>query len=254
MSNVVIALSLLLARVGTFVAILPVFGGQVPRTVKAGLTLSLTLFWFGALDGMVVDRAWLTHSTPVSWLAFGLVLGREVILGALLGYAFSLFLAPAQIAGEYLTEEMGLSFGAQVDPTGGSSSGALTQLFLSLTVLLFLGLDAHHLFFAMFDHLLTRYPIGGPLPTWSAPRLITGVAAVEEWGLVLAAPVGAVLFLTAVLLALMTRAAPQLNLYSVGFPLRLAAGLAGMLLFFPQMMHSLTAIFGRLGELLTRMV
>jgi flagellar biosynthetic protein FliR len=254
MTNVVIAFSLLLARVGTFVAILPVFGGQVPRTVKVALALVLTVFWFGALNGIVVDRAWLTHTTPVSWFAFGFVLIREAFLGALLGFVFSLFLAPAQIAGDYLTEEMGLSFGAQVDPSGGSTTGALTQLFLSLTMLLFLGLDAHHLFFAVFDNLLTRYPIGGPLPAWRAPQIVTGVAAVEEWGLVLAAPVGAFLFLTAVLLALMTRAAPQLNLYSVGFPLRLAAGLAGMLLFFPQLMQSLLAIFGRLSELLIRMV
>ncbi len=254
MVNVVIAFTMLLARVATFVAVLPVFGGQVPRTVKLGLILSLTLFWFGALNGVVVDRAWLNRDTPVSWLGFGLVLGREIILGALLGYAFSLLLAPAQIAGEYLTEEMGLSFGVQVDPTGGSSSGALTQLFLSLTVLLFLGLDIHHFFLAAFDNLLTRYPIGGPLPGWRMPQLVTGVAAVEEWGLLLAAPVGVVLFLTAVLLALVTRAAPQLNLYSVGFPLRLAAGLAGILLFLPQLLANLTTIFGRLVELLTRMV
>ncbi len=254
MANLVLALSLLLARVGTFVAIVPIFGGQVPRTVKAGLALALTLFWFGALNGVVTDRAWLTQSTQVSWLVFGLVLGREALLGGLLGFAFGLFLAPAQIAGEYLTGEMGLSFGAQVDPSGGNSPGGLTQLLESLALLLFLGLDTHHLFLAVFDNVLTRYPIGGGMPAWSMPQLITGVAAVEEWGLLLAAPVGAFLFLTAIVLALMTRAAPQLNLYSVGFPLRLAAGLVALLLFFSQMMSSLVAIFGRLGELLTRMV
>ena len=254
MANAVIALSMLLARVGTFVAIMPIFAGQVPRLVKAGLALSLTLFWFGALNGVVADRAWLTQSTQVSWLAFGLVLGREVLLGALLGYAFGLFLAPAQIAGEYLTGEMGLSFGAQVHPSGGNSPGGLTQLFESLALLLFLGLDIHHLFFAVFDNVLTRHPIGGALPAWRMPQLVTGVAAVGEWGLLLAAPVGAFLFLTAVVLALMTRAAPQLNLYSVGFPLRLAAGLVGLLLFFPQLMSNLVAIFGRLSELLIRMV
>jgi flagellar biosynthesis protein FliR len=55
-------------------------------------------------------------------------------------------------------------------------------------------------------------------------------------------------------LALMTKAAPQLNLYSVGFPLRLATGLVGLLLFFPQMVWNMVTVFGRFEQLLARLI
>ncbi len=254
MSSLMFTFSLLLARVGTFVAVLPLFGQLTPRIVKAGFALSLSLFWFYTLYGGVTQREWTAHAVEVGWLGYGLVLGREVILGGLLGYAFGLFLAPAQIAGEYLTEEMGLSFGNQINPASGTSSGALTQTVQVFAAFLFLGLDGHHTLLAFFYSLFARYPVGGALPSWQTPQLVSGLAAAQEWGVLLAMPIGACLFLTTVVLALMTKAAPQLNLYSVGFPLRLATGLVGMLLFFPQMASNLVTIFGRFEALLTRLV
>lgn len=253
MSSLVLLFSLLVARVGTFVAVLPLFGQQVPRMVKAGLTLSLSIFWFSSLYGGVTEGEWTAHIVRYGWLGYGIVLTREIVLGALLGYAFGLFLAPVQIAGEYLTEEMGLSFGNQVNPGGGTNSGALTSSLQALGVLVFLGIDGHHIFLACFYSLFARYPVGGALPAWHVPQLVTGLAAAEEWGLCLAMPVGACLFLSSIILALMTKAAPQLNLYSVGFPLRLATGLVGLLLFLPHFVGSLVSVFGRFEALLGRL-
>lgn len=254
MSSLVLTFSLLLARVATFVAVVPLIGKQTPRLVKAGLALSLSVFWFTSLYGGVTDQEWAKGAIQSGWLGYGIVLIREMVLGALLGYAFGLFLAPVQIAGEYLTEEMGLSFGNQINPGGGTSSGALSQALQTFAVLLFLGLDGHHIFLGFFYSLFARYPVGGALVSWQAPQLVRGMAAAEEWGLLLAMPVGACLFLMTVVLALMTKAAPQLNLYSVGFPLRLAMGLIGLVLFFPQMVGQMVAVFGRFGELLARLV
>jgi flagellar biosynthetic protein FliR len=254
MSSLVLTFSLLLARVGTFVTVLPLFGKLAPRLVKAGLALSLSVFFFLSLYGGVTYQQWTAHAMRTGWIGYGVLLIREVILGALLGYAFGLFLAPAQIAGEYLTEEMGLSFGNQINPGGGSSSGALTQAIQVFAAYLFLGVDGHHTLVVFFYSLFARYPIGGAMPAWQAPQLVRGLAAAEEWGLLLAMPIGACLFLTTVVLALMTKAAPQLNLYSVGFPLRLATGLVGLLLFFPQLARNLVTVFGRFEQLLARLV
>jgi flagellar biosynthetic protein FliR len=123
-----------------------------------------------------------------------------------------------------------------------------------MAVLLFLGVDAHHTLLAYFYSLFARFPVGGTLPVWQTAHLVRGVAAAEEWGLLLAMPVGVCLFLTAVVLALMTKAAPQLNLYSVGFPLRLAMGLVGLLVFMPQLVGNLVTVIGRFEEWLLRLL
>jgi flagellar biosynthetic protein FliR len=69
-----------------------------------------------------------------------------------------------------------------------------------------------------------------------------------DWGVQIAAPVVFCLFISSIVLALMARAAPQLNFFSVGFSLQVGIGLAGLALLVPQMALSLMAVFGRLTE------
>lgn len=175
-------------------------------------------------------------------------------LGALLGYAFGLFQVPARVCGEFLTEELGLSFGAFLDPTGTGNVSALTQILDALGILLFLGLDGHHLFLAALDMTFTRYPVGGPLPDVPVQNLVAGASLTIRWGLVLAMPVAIALFVVTFVLAVMTRAAPQINLFTVGFPLRLGAGLVLLFLLLPNLLHSLVNALERFGELLARLV
>lgn len=249
MSNLVVYFSLLLARVGTFIAILPILGGQtVPRLVKMGLALSLTCMWFGSTWNSPTVAAWLLQPVQTSSLGLGLALGREALLGALLGYAFGLFLIPARIAGEYLNQELGLSFGNLINPTGTTSTGPLTQIFDLLGTLIFLGLDGHHIFLAVLNSFVIRFPGGGVLPEVPVQLLVAGAAAAEEWGLLMVAPLALCLFLTSVVLALMARAAPQINIFAVGFPLRLTVGLVGLWLMLPTLVTGLVAIFGASSE------
>ncbi len=254
MGTVVLTFSLVLTRVGAFVTILPLFGTTtVPRTVKAGLALALTTLWFGSAVAALPPEL-LARPPETSWLAFVVAAFRELVLGALLGYAFSLFQVPARVAGEYLTQELGLSFGAFLNPTGESSISALTQILDILNILIFFGLDGHHVFLAVLDATFARYPVGAAMPGAPLPAMVTGLALTEEWGLALAAPMALCLFVVTFVLTLMTRAAPQINLFSVGFPLRLLAGLTVVFLLMPNFLTQLTNVLGRWGELLRRLV
>ena len=250
MEALVVAFSLVLARVAGFIAVLPVLGGSsLPHLVKTALVLTLTVSWFDPAGVTVPVGESVLTAGAANWLAFALALGREALLGLFLGYAFGLFLAPARIAGEYLTQETGLSFGAQVNPTGGSPTGSLTQVFEILASLLFLGLDGHHVFLTVFHSSFRLYPIGGPLPPFAIQDVVAGTAFVEEQGLLLAAPVAFCLFLTTLVLVMMARAAPALNLYSVGFPLRLFAGLGAAWLLAPNLIAGMVQVMGRVTEL-----
>jgi flagellar biosynthetic protein FliR len=136
---------------------------------------------------------------------------------------------PAHIAGEFISQEMGLTFGNQVNATGNGTGTPLTIVFELVAAAIFLGLDGHHVFFGVMHNTFINYPVGGGLPTMPVQDLVAGAAATEEWGLMLAAPVAVCLFLTTIVLMLLGRTTPQLNLYSIGFSLRLGVGLVAVL-------------------------
>src|SRR5207248_9541096 len=100
---------------------------------------------------------------------------------------------------------------------------------------------------------LVQWPVGGPLPAPPLAELVAGASAAEEWGLQVVAPLGLVLFLTTVILALMARAAPQMNIFSVGFALQIGVGLVGAFMLLPDLLTAIVTIFGRASEFLIRL-
>jgi flagellar biosynthetic protein FliR len=242
---------LVLARVGTGVAVMPLLGGSsTPRLVKAGLALALTVFWFGSVA--LPDVRTLEGLARGPALTLVLVLGREILLGALLGFAFNLFLVPARVAGEFISQEIGLPLATVLGPAADTQAGSITLLLETLSSLLFLGLDLHHVFLAALHASFARYPLGGAPHAFPVAPLVDGVAAAQEMGLLLAAPLAAALFLVTIVLALLTRAAPQLNIYSIGFGLQAGVALLAGLVLMPDMLAFFLVIFGRLGEYVGR--
>jgi flagellar biosynthetic protein FliR len=247
----VLAFGLLLARIGTFVAVMPLFGsGLVPRMVKVGLVVALAVAW-GEVSFQTESVDELARQTVrVGWFGYTLALGREIALGALFGYAFGLFLLPARVAGEFLSEEMRLNFGGQLNPAGGTTGGPLSQVFESLGILVFFAVDGHHLVLAVLHGTFARFALGGSLPGVPVAHMVAGLDVAQEWGLLIAAPVALYLFASTLVLALLSRAAPQLNLYSVGFPAQIGVGLAAILLMLPTIVAGVTDAIGRCRELL----
>jgi flagellar biosynthesis protein FliR len=241
---------LVFARVATFVAVVPLFGTMsMPRLVKAGLVLALTVVWYVPLvEGAPPTFLW-RSTDSMSWVSHFVAIGREIFLGGILGYGLGLFLVPVHVAGEYLTQEMGLAFANQVNPTTGASSSPITQIFDYMGTALFFGVDGHHVLLGVLHATFAQYPILGSLPDSPLPRLVAGATMAEEWGLMLAAPVAMFLFLTTVLLAFLTRAAPQMNLYAVGFPLRLGVGLSACVLLLPSWVSTVVSAFCQFGQL-----
>jgi flagellar biosynthetic protein FliR len=247
----IVTYGLILARVGAFVSMFPLFGTALPRMVKIGLALALSIVWFD--PSAVPSEELLRRASDVSWLALGMALGREAIIGALLGYVFGLFLVPARVAGEFISQGMGLTLGNIINPTGETSSSVVSQIFEMLATLIFFGLDGHHVFLAVLHSTFARWPIGGPGVPLPVMHVVTGAASAEEWGLLLAAPVGLCLFLTSVVLALMARVAPQMNIFSVGYTLQVGIGLAGAIFLMSDLTAGLINVFERLADLVLRL-
>lgn len=229
-----VTLALILARVSAFLAMSPVIGGRaLPKLVKVALALALSSFWFKNSGAAQAETVLAVNESP--WLGLILAVAREALIGGVLGYSFGLFLVPFRIAGEYIAQEMGLTLGSITDPTRSQPSTVIGEFFELVGTLLLLSQNGHHAFLAILHKTFASQSLGGSFLPVPVSGQLQALAAVTEWGLVLATPVGCCLFLTSLLLALLTRAAPQLNLMSAGFTLRVLAGLLALLFLWPEL-------------------
>ena len=235
-----------------FVAVAPPFSGQAPKLVRVGLVLAVVAFYLSAAaptwDEKLAARA--ADAPPV---LYAVALAREALIGLAMGFAFALFLVPARLAGEFLTQQIGLSVSPQAGPTGTETAGQVARLFETAAALVFLLADGHHLAFAALHGTFGTLPLGGPMLPQFGP-MVAGLDAAYELGLLLAGPLAVCLFLLSITLAVMTRAAPQLNVYSLGFTLQVIVLMVGGLFLMPELVRAMHAIVGHTGARLPAML
>lgn len=165
---------------------------------------------------------------PLSVQAFA-VTAREVAIGLAMGFILQLVFAALTIAGESISMSMGLGFSTMIDPQNGVPVPVLSQYFVLLATLVFLAVDGHLL---LIDVLATSFH------TMPVAQVITGAEGawqIVAWSsemyagaLMVALPVLTAVLMANLAFAVVTRAAPQLNIFAVGFPFMLLLGFAAL--------------------------
>lgn len=228
---------LILCRVAAAVFTFPALGTEgTPRTVKVGLSVSLAAVCFGNY-GMLPSEHVQSLVAGGDVVAFGLAVAGEIVFGSFLGYAFGLILLPFRIAGSYIGQEIGLTIGNASDPSTFTSTNVVGQLFEILALILFFALDMHHVLFEMVGASFDKAPIGQDLLRLPVHVLSESIAVAHKQGLLLIAPMAIVTFATVVLLSVIAKSSPQLNLFAVGLNVRLVVGLLVTLFFLPELMQ-----------------
>jgi len=206
------------ARIGACLMVAPMFGARfVPVRMRVLLAVALT-----ALVAPLTPSTGIAPSSPQGFV----VVAQQLLIGAALGFAMQVVFDALGLAGQLLANSMGLSFAFNVDPLRGNSTAALGQLYIILATLTFLALGGHLALLEVLVNGFTTLPIG-----------TTGLGHEGLWMMVLW---GGQLFAGAVMIALpgvtallivnlafgvVSRAAPTLNLFAVGFPISLVVGL-----------------------------
>ena len=209
-------------RTGAALALLPGIGATLlPLRVRVGLSLAV---------GLLVEQV-ATIAVPGGPALIGEVIG-EVAIGAAVGVMLQAIFASAQVAGELLSQAMGLGFATILAP-GGLTSPVLTTFLSLLMWLAFVGNDGHARLFALIVESYRTLPPGTMADPLEVVRF--GGTALST-GLMLALPVASVLVIVNLWLAVLARSAPQLNLFSIGFATLMAAGLAALPLAFPSLL------------------
>lgn len=210
---------LTLIRVSFVVFMMPFYSGEyIPVQVKVAFCLVLTMALWPHLSfpGELLPR----HPFGIMTLLLG-----EGVLGLMLGLCVFFIFTAIQTGGEIMGFQMGFTMVTLADPMSGSQVSITSHLMYMVTFLIFLALDGHlHLLRALADSFTLIPPgglrVSGPL-TGSILELSAGMFSLA---VKIAAPVIAALFMVELTLALMGRAAPQMNLLTMGFPIKIAVG------------------------------
>lgn len=173
--------------------------------------------------------------------ATGLALvAQQVLVGLTLGFAARLLFAVFELAGEFIGLQMGFSFAGFFDPHGGTESAVGSWLH-TLAMLLFVAMDGHLLLVDAIVSTFRTIPIGAdPLAVIRQVRLDLLGAEVFRLALTLALPATMLMLFVNLVLGFTSRVAPQLNIFAVGFPVTLLAGLAALALGAQQLLGPLS--------------
>ena len=240
----VLGFLLTLIRVAGFVSSFPAFSGRrVPRTVKMGFVLSLTAIWATKPDTVI--ETLVLPGGAADWALLLLLVVREALFGIGLGFAFGFLIIPARIAGTYIGQEMGLSLASVADPSSGTPSGVVSQILEWLTILLLFVLDVHHVLLHALNLSFQSIAVGERVLVYPAMELFMQMDMADRWSLLIAAPIGICLFLTLVVMGLLVRAVPHMNIFSMGVALRAGMGMLALLIFLPALLRTIVQLLSQ---------
>lgn len=165
---------------------------------------------------------------------------REVIIGAAMGFIMQMVFAAVVVAGETLAMSMGLGFAMSIDPQNGVQVPVVSQLNVILATLLFLAIDGHLMLLAALGDSFVLMPPGQPGFDAGTFANVAGLGGgIFASALVLALPALTAVLMTNIAFGVITRAAPQLNIFAVGFPVTILVGFLFMLLGLPAFLAAM---------------
>ena len=207
-----------LTRILGLIAVAPLFGNRsVPLQVKVGLGVMIALIVAPAVPP-------LSAQDPMS-LAGLLILAQQLVIGLAMGFAMRMVFAAVELAGELTGLTMGLGFATFFDPQTQGRSSAISQFLSLLMTLIFLTVNGHLMLLSALVESFSILPISdAPLGTVGINQLVMWGGRIFSAGLQISLPMIAALLITNLALGILTRAAPQLNLFAIGFPITLSLG------------------------------
>lgn len=233
--------ALVLGRMAGIFAAIPLFGGErVPMSIRAAAILAMTLVCFPILNLK-------GQQLPSDFISLFLMVVCETLIGVTLGLTARALFGAVEFCGQIVGLQMGFSMSSMFDPAMGQQP--LMSVFQGLlATLLFLTLGVHHLFIRAMVESFSVIPLGG----WHMSGellsfLITTTAGVFVLGIKLAAPVMVALLAATVMLGIMARAFPQMNVFMVSMPLNIGVGFLALGLSLLVFLRTLEIGFGKLA-------
>ncbi len=239
---------LVFTRMMAVIIHIPNLGGQtIPNQVRIalGLLLSVLLVPWTPLPETA-------ESMPL--LSFAVSILEQIIIGTLIGYAAILTFGAVSIAGEVMGLGSGFSSDRIFNPAMEQSVTPMGQLFVVAAMMLFMIMDGHHIALFALQKSFTLLPINTPLPNFSVETLLRVTAQLIVVGIQMAFPIYAALLIADISLGLISRVAPQVQVYFLGLPLKIGLSMFAFGVTITIMFPILRDIFSNIGDRMLRMV
>jgi flagellar biosynthetic protein FliR len=230
------SLIFVMVRIGAAFVAAPVFGA-------VGVPVQLRVLLAAAIGVLVLNNSPVT--APSAVFAFGtfLQVAQEALVGLALGFILQIAFAGPLVASEAISSTMGLGFATSIDPQRGAPTPAIGQFLMLMMTLLFLAVDGH---LVLVDLVVRSYAVLPPGEAWLSAAKLQNIALFGGYafaaGLLLALPVGFILLGINLVVGMLSRSAPALNLFAVGLPASLSVGLVALAIAFPAMGDAMTAL------------
>ena len=223
-------------RIGAMFAAVPIFSS---RSVPVRIRVLLAFF----ISWMLIPVIPAPPSVELISAQALLISIHQVLIGVAMGFILQLVFAAFVIAGQSIAMAMGLGFASMIDPQNGMQVPVISQTFLIMATLIFLSLNGHLVLIEVLANSFQNLPVGMLVPSrdglW---QLVTWGSNMFAGGMLIALPAVAALLLVNLAFGVTTRAAPQLNIFAVGFPVMIMVGLAFLILTLPTITTHLSRL------------
>jgi flagellar biosynthetic protein FliR len=218
-------------RIGALMAVMPVLSA---RTIPARIKLLITLIVTATIAPTItLDHAIDPFTNEGVYMAI-----EQAGIGLAMGLAFVIVFQAITLAGQMVANGMGLGFASLVDPSTGTSSPVISQFYTIIVTLFFVVLDGHLLVIQMLHDSFIQLPLNGHFLSMATVKsLVDWGSHIFAWAMVVALPAVTALLLANMALGLIGRAAPTLNIFSIGFVITIIGGMLLLLWLLPLLLE-----------------
>ncbi|MCZ6674857.1 MAG: flagellar biosynthetic protein FliR [Verrucomicrobia bacterium] len=224
-------------RAGTFLLLLPMFGRPVPVTVRTTMAIFLVIFAV-PLSSPAPELV-----LPGHWSGLVLIAVRESFIGFMLGFGVSVIFYICQVAGKFISMQIGLMQSNLFNPLMNEQESVLGTGMTMMSIVLIFILNIHHLIIYAFIRSLTIAPPGvSAFSGASAEQVVGGIGNIFLISTQMAAPLIAVNYIVTLAFAILGRAVPSMNVLILSFGVRVFAGISVLILIFIVMAQFLLSV------------
>lgn len=230
----------MLFRITSIMMVVPVYGyTAIPVTIRMALSFLVTCFIFPLHPEIAV-----TFGSGIIEF-FGAVV-KEVVIGVSVGLVTTFIFHGIMFAGHVIGHSMGFTMINVLDPQTQANVPIISQILNLFVIILFLLVGGHHFLIMAIDEMFVRIPIGAGVLTSELVEGFTRLSAdIFVIGVKLGAPVLVAILVTEFVLGFLARTVPQMNVWILGFPLKIGVGLFTMALSLPMMVYLFTKMYGK---------
>jgi flagellar biosynthetic protein FliR len=240
-----LGLVMVLTRISAFFLVVPVFGWlSIPVRIKVAIVFLLSIFFSMAMS-LPFDAG------QISPLEALLLISNEAIYGLALGLIVALVFAAVKLSARIVERQIGFAMAEILDPLTGETTQPLSSLLEMIFVILFLSANGHHLLLSIISRSYEAFPAGSvPTTVILTNGIIQAGSVMLISGLKLAAPILAAFLVLMVILAVMARMVPEMNILFISLPIRVGLGFLMIIIFLPFFSSYLSEFANFMNKLL----